>query len=1035
MAGVHFVPDFTQSDDEVTDMASGPTSPVILEVPDPAMLMEISRYFEAAQGMLGNSSKVSTAAESDSGDLSVTAPVQVPQAHRYRRRPQLEATTASDESEGETLSSYQPARSSAAASRKRVKGPKKWSFQAYHAPFLEGSSFNATLASGKRGRVFTAHQEARLKGNEFFVKSTKRKCPRRQGRTPSSSRTKKLVRTKTVTKAKTTKRVRGRGSRPVYETRSRGKNRPSSPPLPTPPEEEEAAASVESTQPKDHLVIESAGDSAVLEEPSGLVLQRDSSSDVTRVQEVIRPPAMPCTDDNISAGSSQPNVVRESACRSPDVSERKTTRTNKSKKKICQMASESGEVAVESAPGVADEHENDNNNDDDEEHSKIKKRKKEKKRKVAEEEDVDISFDVPWPASETPCISQPSSESTVAINNHKEDDDDEEHTTIKKRKKEKKRVVAEEEEVDIPLDEPALETSDISQRTSASTLTFNNDDYSFDGSVGQLVNLDIVFTHEVSAPAETATVAFKKRKRKKEKMAPCPEDPETHPEAEHTEGVNPFKRPADPEVALEHATLETPDVSRKTLGSAATIVLNGDEEHRIRKKKKKAKKRDISFDGPCPASETPDISLALSESTVAINNHKEGDDEEEHRKIKKRKKEKKRKVTEEEKRDISFDGPCPASETPDISLALSESTVAINNHEEGDDEEEHRKIKKRKKEKKRKFAEEEDVPCPWPALETPDISQPASVPTLTFNNNNADHSFDGSVGQLEDLWKPRKKSKKNKTRMTDGAVAEVNVVDAETGTETTTVGFKKTKRKKDKTALRPEDPETNPEAEHTEIEENPPKHPAGREVECPRKKRRKQKMAETSQCASSEDTLVEGSGATSGHGKKRKHSHSFLSDDTVENHPEPKLFVASFENRRQKNKNKDKRVSASDFDREPVANGETPVESLTGPGKTVETKKKKKREREASSASVLEGNESCEGDVQGVRSSAETGDDGLQKKKKKKKKKDKKADRESESPMEVERETPDDIETAVLIKKKDKCKRNPRPPPQGSTPT
>ncbi|KAK0144806.1 hypothetical protein N1851_016623 [Merluccius polli] len=163
MAGVHVVPDFTQSDDDVTDMASGPTSPVILEDADPAMFMEISRYFEAAQGMLGNSSKVSTAAESDSGDLPVTAPVQVPRAHRYRRRPQAEATTASDESEGETLSSYQPARSSAAASRKRVKGAKKWSFQAYRAPFLEGSSFNATLPSGKRGRVFTAHQEARLK--------------------------------------------------------------------------------------------------------------------------------------------------------------------------------------------------------------------------------------------------------------------------------------------------------------------------------------------------------------------------------------------------------------------------------------------------------------------------------------------------------------------------------------------------------------------------------------------------------------------------------------------------------------------------------------------------------------------------------------------------------------------------------------------------------------------------------------------------------------------------------------------------------
>ncbi|CAL8364147.1 unnamed protein product [Lota lota] len=1015
MEDIDNVQEFTQCDD-IHNLVPGQTSPVILESPTSEMIEEISAYFEASQGMLGNSSEASlfTAAESESIERPVITKVPVSRAHRYRRSGRSDATAASEESGGESASSdNQPVRSSARC--KNVKGRKKWAFQAFRSPFLEGNSFNTTLPLLKRSIFSTIQQEAKLKtyavggflkcirlwhrvnkeqyvqasslpavymdadetlsplsegnetsdedgikvvGNDFFVKSTKGQCPRRQGSVPSSSQTKNHIHANTVTqtkRSKTVKRVRGRGSlpvdkteslskngrtsnrakgvrgcctRPVDETLSHDKNRPSSPPHPGPPEEE---GSIASTQPEDHLIIESTGDSAILEESSGLVLQKDPSSDVARVQQVTPPLEMLCTGDNISAGNRQPDVVKESVCRSPDLSKTKTKRNSNSKKVICK-------VVVELAPGVPDKHEN---NGDEQQRKRRKRGKKELK--VTEEEEINISLDGPCPALGTPDASQPTSDSTMINNDQSLNPSvDQLEDLWKPRKKSKKKK----------------------PRTNGVVTE------------GEVNVLDTFSTHETSTLNETTTVGFIKRKRKKDKMAPCSEDPETNPEAETTEGVNPFKHPADQEVTLEEDALETSDVSQKTLGSAMSITFNNDDvdvEHARRKNKKKEKKRKVaeeeeinmSLDGPCPALETSDISQSGSAMTVINNN-----DDDEHRKRKRRKKGNKLKVSSGEEINMSLDGSCLAVETSDVSQRTSES---INN----------------------------------------------------------DHSLDGSVDQLEDLWKPRKKSKKKKSRA-NGVVTEeeVNVVDTvsthETSTLTeTTAGFKKWKSKKDKMGHCPEDPQTNPEADNTESEQSPFKQPAGREVECQRKKRRKQKMSETTQYAICEDTLVEVSGLTSVREKKRKLRHSFLSDDTVENHPKPNRSVTGFDNRGQNHKSTDEHISTCDVDTEPVENSETPVDSLMGPSEIVKTKKKKKRARDASRVY-----EACEGSLLDVRSSAEPGDDIVRRKKKKKKKD--KADRESESPVVVERETPDDIETAVLMKKY-KCKKNTRPPSQGST--
>ncbi|CAL8234605.1 unnamed protein product [Boreogadus saida] len=812
------------------------------------------------------------------------------------------------------------------------------------------------------------------------------------------------------------KGVRGLGAQPVDGTGSHDKNGPSSSPHPAPPGEEWSTAS---SEPEDHLGFESAaGYGAMVEESSGQVSQKDPTSDITPVQQVTPPPEMPCTGDNISSGNRQPDVVRDSVCRSPDLSKTKTCETNESKKII----SERVEVAVECAPGVPDEHENNT----DEQHRKRKGREKEKGGKFTEEEGNNISLDGPGQAS------QPTSGSDMIINN------------------------------DQNLNPLGDQLEDLWRRKKIS----KKKKPSTNGVIteGEVNVVDTASTDETSTLTEPTAVGFKKQRRKKDKMLPCSEDPEPIPASGYTEGGNPFKHPADRGVALEDDTSEASDFSQRTLGSAMSI--NNDDvvlEHSRRKKKKKEKKRKVtedeeihmSLEGPCPALETSDISQ--SGSAMTTNN----DDDDEHRKRKKRKKEKKCRVPEDEEINMSLDGHCPALETSDISQLTSESAMTINNN----DDEEHRKRKKRKKEKKPRFPEEEinvslDGPCPavepsdvsqgtsdsgttinnncddeehrktkkrkrenkrkvasgeeinipldapCPALETFDVSQKTSESTMTINSN---HSLDCAGDQLEDMLKPRKKSKKKKSR-TNGVVTEgeLNVADTASTHETstlaeTTAGFKKGKSKKVKIAPCREDPETNPEADNMESEHCSFKHPADGEVECQRKKRRKQKMSETTRHAICEDTLVRGSGLTSAREKTRKRHHSFLSDDTMENPP------------------KTNKISTCDVDTEPLENGETLMESLIA-----KTKKKKKRERDASRV-----NEECEGSVLNVRSAAETGDDTVRKKKKKKMKD--KADRESESPVVVDRETPDDIETTVLIKKK-KCKKNTRPPSQGSTP-
>ncbi|XP_059913290.1 phoenix isoform X1 [Gadus macrocephalus] len=1092
MEDTNKVVESTQSDND-DDLPPGQSSSVILENPTSEMIKEISTYFQASQCMLGNSSEESlvTAADSESIEHPILTQVPVSRARRYRRSTRSEATTASEESGGESASSVsQPARSS--ARRKHLKGRNKGAFQAFRSPFFEGNSFNKILPSLKMKPFSNIQQEAKVKtsavggffkcirlwhrvnlkryvratclpalymdadeslsplsegnetsdeegikvvSNDFFVKSRKGQCPR--GRAPAKGVRGRCTgpveergsQAKTGRTGDGAKRARGPGTQPVDGTASRAtlrrtsprtkgvrglgagtgshdKNGPSSSPHPAPPGEEWSTAS---SQPEDHLGFESAaGYGAMVEESSGQVLEKDPTSDVTPVQQVTPPPEMPCTGDNISAGNRQPDVVRDSVCRSPDLSKTKTCETNESKKII----SERVEVAVECAPGVPDQHENNT----DEQHRKRKGRKKEKGGKFTEGEGNNISLDGPGQAS------QPTSGSDMIINN------------------------------DQNLNPLGDQLEDLWRRKKIS----KKKKPSTDGVIteGEVNVVDTASTDETSTLTEPTAVGFKKQRRKKDKMVPCSEDPEPIPASGYTEGGNPFKHPADRGVALEDDTSEASDFSQRTLGSAMSInnddvVLehtrrkkkkkekkhkvtedeeihmssegpcpaletsdisqsgsamttnnDDDDQHRKRKKRKKEKKCrvpedeeiNMSLDGPCPALETSDISQLTSESAMTINNN---DDDEEHRKRKKRKKEKKPRFPEEEEINVSLDGPCPAVEPSDVSQGTSDSGTTINNNNWDD---EHRKTKKRKKENKRKVAsgEEINIPldAPCPALDTFDVSKRTSESTMTINSN---HSLDCAGDQLEDMLKPRKKSKKKKLR-TNGVVTEgeLKVADTASTHETstlaeTTAGFKKGKSKKDKIAPCREDPERNPEADNMEGEHCSFKHPADGEVECQRKKRRKQKMSETTRHAICEDTLVRGSGLTSAREKTRKRHHSFLSDDAMENPP------------------KTNKISTCDVDTEPVENGETLMESLIA-----KTKKKKK----------------CEGSVLNVRSSAETGNDTVRKKKKKMKDK---ADRESESPVMVHRETPDDIETTVLIKKK-KCKKNTRPPSQGSTP-
>ncbi|XP_030216429.1 phoenix isoform X2 [Gadus morhua] len=1030
----------TQSDDD--DLPPGQSSSVILENPTSETIKEISTYFQASQCMLGNSSEESlvTAADSESIEHPILTQVPVSRARRYRRSTRSEATTASEESGGESASSIsQPARSS--ARRKNLKGRKKGAFQAFRSPFFEGSSFNTILPSLKIKPFSNIQQEAKVKtsavggffkcirlwhrvnlkryvratclpalymdadeslsplsegnetsdeegikvvSNDFFVKSRKGPCPRglapakgvrgrctgpveepgsqaKTGRTGDGAKRARGPGTQPVdgtgsraTLRRTsprTKGVRGLGAQPVDGTGSHDKNGPRSSPHPAPPGEEWSTAS---SQPEDHLGFQSAaGYGAMVEEFSGQISEKDPTSDVTPVQQVTPPPEMPCTGDNISAGNRQPDVVRDSVCRSPDLSKTKTCETNESKKII----SERVEVAVECAPGVPDEHENNT----DEQHRKRKGRKKEKGGKFTDEEGNNISLDGPGQAS------QPTSGSDMIINN------------------------------DQNLNPLGDQFEDLWRRKKISKKKKPNTDGVI--TEGEVNVVDTASTDETSTLTEPTALGFKKQRRKKDKMVPDSEDPEPIPASGYTEGGNPFKHPAERGVALEDDTSEASDFSQRTLGSAMGI--NNDDvvlEHTRRKKKKKEKKRKVtedeeihmSLEGPCPALETSDISQ--SGSAMTTNN----DDDDQHRKRKKRKKEKKPRFPEEEEINVSLDRPCPAVEPSDVSQGTSDSGMTINNN--NCDDEEHRKTKKREKENKRKVAsgEEINIPldAPCPALETFDVSKRTSESTMTINSN---HSLDCAGDQLEDMLKPRKKSKKKKSR-TNGVVTEgeLNVADTASTHETstlaeTTAGFKKGKSKKDKIAPCREDPETNPEGDNMEGEHCSFKHPADGEVECQRKKHRKQKMSETTRRAICEDTLVRGSGLTSAREKTRKRHHSFLSDDAMENPP------------------KTKKISTCDVDTEPVENGETLMESLIA-----KTKKKKK----------------CEGSVLNVRSSAETGNDTVRKKKKKRKDK---ADRESELPVLVDRETPGDIETTVLIKKK-KCKKNTRPPSQGSTP-
>ena len=786
----------------------------------------------------------------------------------------------------------------------------------------------SSRAKGVRGRCSRPVDEI---GSPAKTGGTSERAKRARGRgAPVNGAGSRATVGRTSQRAKGVRRL---GSQPVDETGSHDENGPSSPPHPAPPVEEEGRMA--SPQPEDHLVFECAGDGAMLEESSGLVSQKDPGAVMRRVPPSTPPPEMPCTGDNISAGNRQPHVVRECVCRSPDLSKTEMSETNESK----NISSESGEVAVDLDPGVPDKHEHNS----DEQHRKIKKRKKEKGGKVTEEEEINISLDGPGPALGTPEASQPTSGSTTIINNDQSlnpsGDQLEDPWSIRKpREKSKKK-------------KPWI----------AGVITEG------EGNV-----VDTASTPETSTLSEPTAVGLEKRKRVKDKMAPCSEDPEPVPEAGNIVDGNPFKHPADKGVALEEDASETSDVSQRTLGSAMSIDHDDvDVEHTRRKKKKKEKKRKVvederthmSLDGPCPALEASDISQPTSGSAMAINNH-DDDDDVEHRKRKKRKKENKLKVASGEEMNLSLDGPCPAVETFDVSHRISES-------------------------------------------------------------GNSSHSLDCSVrDQSEDLLKPRKKSKKKKSR-TNCVITEEEVVDTASSHETTlaetTAGFKKWKSKKDKMAPCHEDPETNTEADNTESEHSSFKHPADREVECPKRKRRKQKMSETTQYTICEDTVVDGSSLTSLCEKKRKRRHSFLSDDSVENNPKTNLSATGLDNSRQNHKSPDKGISTCDVDTELGENGETQMESLR-----VKTKKKKKREREASRV-----NEVCEGSGPDVRSSAELGEDTMRKKKKKKKDK---VDRESESSVVVERETADNVETTVLIKKK-RCKKNTRPPSHGSTQT
>ena len=88
--------------------------------------------------------------------------VPVSRARRYRRSTRSEATTASEESGGESASSVsQPVRSSARG--KNLKGRKRWAFQAFRSPFLEENSFNTTLPSLKNSLFSNLQQEAKVK--------------------------------------------------------------------------------------------------------------------------------------------------------------------------------------------------------------------------------------------------------------------------------------------------------------------------------------------------------------------------------------------------------------------------------------------------------------------------------------------------------------------------------------------------------------------------------------------------------------------------------------------------------------------------------------------------------------------------------------------------------------------------------------------------------------------------------------------------------------------------------------------------------
>ena len=124
---------------------------------------KIHRYRETGPRVLYmfvNSSPLCLFSESIEHPILTQVPVS--RARRYRRSTRSEATTASEESGGESASSIsQPARSS--ARRKNLKGRKKGAFQAFRSPFFEGSSFNTILPSLKIKPFSNIQQEAKVK--------------------------------------------------------------------------------------------------------------------------------------------------------------------------------------------------------------------------------------------------------------------------------------------------------------------------------------------------------------------------------------------------------------------------------------------------------------------------------------------------------------------------------------------------------------------------------------------------------------------------------------------------------------------------------------------------------------------------------------------------------------------------------------------------------------------------------------------------------------------------------------------------------